>query len=315
VTTIRVPVSGPVSVAAGAGAVWVAGQGSIASDAIPPSALVRIDPRTRRVADGPIKISPFLGSATLAVAPSGQVWVGHREFRKGRALRALDPATGRFGRPVDAGPDIVGVALARDAVWALDFGGWPGARRYRGGVAIKVDPRTHRVVARVRVGRAPSALAIGAGGVWATNNLDGTVTRIDTRSARVAATIAVGRQPTGISAGAGGVWVANNVDGTLSRIDPATNTVVQTIPVGTRPRGVAVAADGSVWVANSVDDTISRVDPTQGKVTEAVPVGAGPAGVAIGQGAIWVANNLDGTVTRVEPSAAPLGRVKRSTNP
>jgi YVTN family beta-propeller protein len=53
-----------------------------------------------------------------------------------------------------------------------------------------------------------------------------------------------GRGTSGVAAGAGSVWVTNTIDGTVSRIDPGTAEVVDEIDVGGRPREVAVGADG-----------------------------------------------------------------------
>ena len=69
----------------------------------------------------------------------------------------------------------------------------------------------------------------------------GRVSRIDPRTRTVRQTIPVGSGPSAVAVGAGGVWVVNSLDGTLSWISPATNQVVKTIPVGNGPSGVCVA--------------------------------------------------------------------------
>ena len=47
----------------------------------------------------------------------------------------------------------------------------------------------------------------------------------------------------GIAVGAGSVWVTNQLDGTVSRIDPERRAVVDTIHVGPRPVELAVDGD------------------------------------------------------------------------
>ncbi|MGA2927152.1 MAG: protein kinase [Solirubrobacteraceae bacterium] len=113
----------------------------------------------------------------------------------------------------------------------------------------------------IRVGRRPTAIAVGQGGVWVANNTDGTVSRIDPGTGKVAGNpIAVGNSPDAIAVGQGGVWVANNSDGTVSRIDPGTGKVAgNAIAVGNSPDAIAVA-QGAVWVANANDNTVSRID-------------------------------------------------------
>jgi YVTN family beta-propeller protein len=217
--------------------------------------------------------------------------------------------------------EIVSLARAAGSLWLVDFGEWP-ASRHRGAV-LEADRGL-----RIPVGRAPAAIAAGAGDLWVTNNLDDTVTRLDPRERRIVETIPVGDGPVGVAAGHGAVWVANTEDHSLSRIDPGPSTappdrastlwpsrgqtrrsvfgagrvtagrVTATITVGRGPRGVATDERG-VWVTNSLDDSVSRIDPETNRVAETIPVGAGPTAVVSGAGAVWVANNHDGTVTRI----------------
>ena len=53
-----------------------------------------------------------------------------------------------------------------------------------------------------------------------------------------------GRGTSGVAAGAGSVWVTSTIDGTVSRIDPGSAEVIDQIEVGGRPREVAVGAGG-----------------------------------------------------------------------
>ena len=70
----------------------------------------------------------------------------------------------------------------------------------------RIDPRSNRIVKRIKVGGGASALAVGEGAVWVVKSLDDTVSRIDARTNRVT-TIPVGVSPADIAVGAGGVWV------------------------------------------------------------------------------------------------------------
>ena len=87
----------------------------------------------------------------------------------------------------------------------------------------------------ITVGGSPSAIALGAGGVWVANRGDDTVVRIDPSTRAVTTTIPVGKAPAGIAFGAGSVWVANSGDGTVSRIDPETDKVIETIDGRRKP--------------------------------------------------------------------------------
>ena len=69
------------------------------------------------------------------------------------------------------------------------------------------------MLARIPVAGA-SGLAFGAGAVWASDELTGTVTRIDPHSDRIVARIHVPRYgPHGLAVGAGAVWVADSSGG------------------------------------------------------------------------------------------------------
>jgi len=60
----------------------------------------------------------------------------------------------------------------------------------------------------IRVGDAPTAVAVGAGAVWVANAGDGTVSRIDPAKREVVETIHLGNAPSGIAVGGGAVWVS-----------------------------------------------------------------------------------------------------------
>lgn len=70
----------------------------------------------------------------------------------------------------------------------------------------------------------PTAVAVGFGTVWVTNNTDGTVDRLDVRTGRLRApAILVGPGPLAVATGEGGVWVATGDgygDNTVTRVTP-----------------------------------------------------------------------------------------------
>jgi YVTN family beta-propeller protein len=220
----------PAGLAAGGGAVWVAGVSRAASFVT----ARRIDPRFD-TAGRPVRVESFPeGGASIALGPNA-VWVAP-EF--GRLTR-LDPGTGRArGTGLDAGQSATAVAADRRAVWTADG---------PGGVISRIDPSTG-APQPFPVAGGPADIAIGAGAVWVSAALDDSVARIDPDTVSVRRTIPVGRRPAGVAVGAGAVWVANSGDGTVSRIDPRVGRVTETIPVGGSPTDVVVA-DGRVWVS------------------------------------------------------------------
>ena len=295
VRTVAVPVPGPVSVAAADGEVWVAGQGNRVISGV---WLAQLEPAGGRVSGERVRIGR--GGGTSAVLVDGSVWVAHRGVPNAQGLQRLDRGGRRLTAPLDVRPELVALARTAGSLWLVDFGAWSAPPTRRRGVVLKTDRRATRVVARIRVGRAPAAIAAGAGALWVSNNLDDTVTRIDPRGAGVVDSIPVGAGPVGLAYGYGAVWVANNEDGTVSRIDPSRGRILATTRVGRGPRALAAGHRG-VWVTNDRDDTVMRIDPRTNRVIETIRVGAGPTGIAVGEGAVWVASNLDGTVSRIEP--------------
>jgi YVTN family beta-propeller protein len=148
----------------------------------------------------------------------------------------------------DAAHDLEGLndtAVGLGSVWVL--GDALGRRLWR------VDPRSNRIVQTIALPFPGMHLAIGAGAIWVTDQLDDRVARIDGTSGKIVALIPVGRGASGVAFGAGSVWVAGSLDGTVSRIDPRTNGLVATIHVGGSPKDVAVGA-GSVWAAGDGAD-------------------------------------------------------------
>jgi branched-chain amino acid transport system substrate-binding protein len=115
---------------------------------------------------------------------------------------------------------------------------------------VQIDPRTNRLGQRIRIGSpAATAIAVGAGSVWATAEQEGVVWRIDPGPNPVTRTIDVGVGVTYIAFGAGAVWTANYVDGVVTRIDPSTNTVTDRVPVGAAQ--ALAAGPGSAWVSTA----------------------------------------------------------------
>ena len=132
--------------------------------------------------------------------------------------------------------------------------------RRRLGLA-RLDPDSKRTIATPPVGTEPNGIAVGAGGVWVSDGIDGTVTRIDPETNEVVETINVGQSASGVAAGAGGVWVPVPLEDRVKRIDPATNAIKDTVRVPGGPGAVAIGA-GAVWVTTRRAGTVTRIDPS-----------------------------------------------------
>ena len=73
---------------------------------------------------------------------------------------------------------------------------------------MRIDARTNRVTDVLATGRGAQGVAVGAGSVWVTHAIDGTVARRDPATGRVLATIRTGGRPGEITVGDGAVWVS-----------------------------------------------------------------------------------------------------------
>lgn len=170
----------PVRVGAGAadvvvadGAVWVANGAA--------GTISRVDPATGEVA-APIRSG---APAVLALAAGdGGLWVARAGGRVGDRLAVvrLDPArravTGKAVAVSGAVP--LDLAAGAGSVWATDAGSVLPLGAPRPAGITRIDPRSGpaRTGGPLRVGRRPSAVAVGAGGLWVADAADGTVTPI-----------------------------------------------------------------------------------------------------------------------------------------
>jgi DNA-binding beta-propeller fold protein YncE/predicted Ser/Thr protein kinase len=105
----------------------------------------------------------------------------------------------------------------------------------------------------------------------------------------------------GIAVGEGGVWVAGDpLDRELWRIDPATGGLAARIRLPFAPKDVGVGA-GAVWVTSDLTDTLARIDPSTNRITAIAPAGRGAGGVAVGAGSVWVADEVGRAISRIDP--------------
>jgi YVTN family beta-propeller protein len=234
-----------------------------------------------------------------------------------------------------------GVPVAGEgAVWVPNTGD---------GTVSRIDPRTNRVTATIRIGDQlafynrdcafagsvhsfmgpsfhvrdcdlPSALAVTPGALWVLKNDDRTVLQIDPRSNRVVASVPIGFVPFDIAATDGALWITSLYDSKLVRVDTKTNQVVATLDVPDGASGVA-ATDQVVWVAGSYAGRVSRIDPATNRLVASVVLdcpaacggGSVPLAVAANADMVWVRTVGDGLLVRIDPAtnrvAATLGTI------
>jgi len=212
----------PASVATGGGSVWVA-----TAD----HKLSRVDPATRSVAQTillPRQASPLAGLASGSFVSSGPagVWVSGQG-----TLVQVEPHAETVRLDGCCGL----IAVDQGSVWAENESGL---------VEVDVGSRT---ATTIPLSFTPSSLAVGAGGIWATDTGGNAAWLIDPATDQVRESVQVA-SPVAVAVGAGSVWVAST-DGTVARIDASSSSpsVVRTFRFDGTPAGIAVG-EGRVWV-------------------------------------------------------------------
>jgi DNA-binding SARP family transcriptional activator len=163
-------------------------------------------------------------------------------------------------------------------------------------------PRSGKVVADVPIGGSPTALALGAGSIWAVDGDHSTVSRIDERTRQRVSIGGLGSDLKELAFGFGSLWIAGGNDGTVLRLDPRDDGV-QPVDLGGSEAVFSVrAGEGAVWAMRGND--VLRIDPGRNAASGRVRV-AGPIGIALGFGSLWVTTQ-DERILRVDARTLKL---------
>lgn len=207
-------------------------------------------------------------------------------------VAAAAPASqGRdVGRALRLGGTPLQLLAGRGSLWVLTCDrGCTGEARHSTGRVIRVDPRTAGVVASATIPR-PLTIALGAGGLYATDFGRDTVRRIDLRTLRVTGRLKLRLPfrfsardnaflPQTVAVGSRAVWVDSD-RGALVGADPRLRRTVASLrtppdAAGDTVSGIAAGA-GSVWLAESLAG-VYRVDERAKRIAAKirVPLAAG----------------------------------------
>jgi hypothetical protein len=216
----------------------------------------------------------------------------------------VDEATGRIVRTISTPgtfPDGCrsGIAAGAGAVWVTH-----GCR----GV-YRIDPRSGRVTASLRVPDAGDAIAVAAGLVWVTS-YNGDLLRIQPRTGQIIGKpIPVGFGDWTLVPAAGALWVTSYgggvPGGAVSRVDVATGAVER---FGNFD--VEAAGAGSLWTPQ-----VQRIDPATGSIIASLVL-PGAAQVAFWRGSAWVLTlqrslavlRIDPATNQVTGTPVPVGK-------
>jgi DNA-binding SARP family transcriptional activator/ABC-type branched-subunit amino acid transport system substrate-binding protein/DNA-binding beta-propeller fold protein YncE len=286
----------PLSIAAGAGSVWVLDAEDRTVSQIDPNEPSRV--RTFSTGSTPTDIA--VGAGTL--------WIGNGFRDLGTALPksvsrldaesvGVDETIALSGRshtaaiPVSQDSLRPHIAATRGAVWVIN----PDL------TVSRISARTNEVIARVADVRAVS-IAAGDGDVWVVDGR-GELVEIDASTNRVSNRIEVAAASlTVLAVGAGAVWVADPVGGSVWRIDPEPEPILRSIPLGVGVAGIAFGG-GAVWATNEVAGEVYRIDPRTNRARVVSRI-ASARGIAVGEGAVWVTAAPPRTSDAALPSVA-----------
>ena len=257
IARIALPTSGFSWVATGEGGVWVLlAEGGLEPAASQRSKLVRIDPRTNRVAAvvdvGPAATRP----APLTVA-DGAVWATN--FATSTVSR-IDPATNRVTARIRTTPQPQreerghpsGIAVTPGAVWVMN---------HREGTLVRIDPRTGAIAASIPT--QDGRVAAGAGSIWVASAGGITVDRIDPATNAVVATVSGCSETHDVAVRKNVVLVTGAAGVCL--IDATTNGFSGSIPLShgaSMPFGVTFSDDTTAWVSDAGGRAVVRVHVT-----------------------------------------------------
>ena len=206
--------------------------------------LYRVDPRRARVVTR-LRLSHW--PAHLAVT-GGSLWVS--SYEHGHVVQ-VSLKTNRMTRVYKFTGNPSGLAATPGALW-VSFG--------RTGTSLaRIDLAT-RKIGRVPIGHAGAGFLAALGGSLWTTTADGFAVRIDPRTRRVVASFGIRGTPAGVAAAPDGlIWVAEKEHDTITRIDPISNKVVDVTPAGNGALSIVRAA-GDMWVTNFAGTDLWRFD-------------------------------------------------------
>jgi DNA-binding beta-propeller fold protein YncE len=274
IAKIRVsPTAAPCAAAAGGKWVWVAEYGQ--------PYLLKIDPATNKVVS---KTGIGTGSCGLGFG-AGSLWI---EDTNTSTVSRVSVATGKRTKAIKVGFTPYDTTFAYGSAWTTAFtqgeleridpaknrvvNKWKlpmatGAVGAFGSVwatgsdgVIRVDPASHKLLAKIPISAGAGWTAASPDAVWVTTPTG--IARINPQTNAVTATVPLAGAPyLGDPDVVGGhVWVPQIRKNSIAVVDPASNTVTGTVKAGVGPF-VITTIRGEAWVPSWKGTDIWRIKP------------------------------------------------------
>jgi outer membrane protein assembly factor BamB len=254
-------------------------------------------------------IAVVVGAVALTRGGSEEsVVVGHRPAEVARTQLSPTPGSPCVDACAVSNPYIV---------LASGFGSaWVGGVEH--GEVVRLDARTHRVVARIRVGKLPSGIVTTSDAVWVLTNPRNratTLVRIDPASNAVTDRVPVPAPAESVVPELLGddraLWVLGWDSGVRYDVNrDAATRVTWGLEDGAFARAFGLAGD-DLWI-RAEDGQLLRFGAHTGDRSAQASSPPGVANLAVIPGAGVVVANADGTLTRIDGST---GRVLWSARP
>jgi streptogramin lyase len=188
--SIGLPARRAEGLALGGGYLWITSPANVRGTGV--ETIIRVDLGSRKVVSRiPVGRTPIFTTFGF-----GSAWTANYDDSTVSVVRPGSSTA----ETIDACTGPLGIATGFGSVWVVCV--WTKE-------LVRIDSRTHRVIARIPTGETPLDVSVGAGAVWVTNRLSRTVMRVNPRTNRVAATIRfpASLAPQFVAAKNGGVWV------------------------------------------------------------------------------------------------------------
>ena len=193
---------------------------------------------------------------------------------------------------------LLAVSAAIAAFLVSQGGGGPAKPSTKPTLALtadalqRIDPKTNKLVATLRLGSDPTGVAVGEDSIWTIHLDDNRISKVDPRSNDVVATSSA-PGPQAVVAGARSVWVVNGDGATVTQLDQRSAAQIHVVSV---PRSTQLVAFGSgaVWVASPLTGIVAQVNPRSSSMSGTSYVAARRGAlkaVAVGEGAVWISSN------------------------
>ena len=193
---------------------------------------------------------------------------------------------------------LLAVAAAIAAFLVSQGGGGPAKPSTKPTLALtadalqRIDPRTNKLVATLRLGSDPTGVAVGEDSIWTIHLDDNRISKVDPRSNDVVATSSA-PGPQAVVAGARSVWVVNKGGATVTQLDQRSAAQIHVVSVPGDTQLVAFGS-GAVWVASPLTGIVAQVNPRSSSMSGSSDVAARRGAlkaVAVGEGAVWISSN------------------------